>query len=48
MKLATYMRGGRESYGVVVAQAVVGSVEQAQELMAGSPDVVDGEVVEEQ
>ena len=32
----------------VVAQAVVGSVEQAKALMAGNSDVVDGEVVEEQ
>ena len=31
----------------VVAQAVVGSVEQAKALMAGQSDVVDGEVVEE-
>jgi len=32
----------------VVAQAVVGSVEQAKALMAGQSDVVDGEVVDEE
>ena len=36
------------AWAKLARNAVVGSVQQAQELMAGSSDVVDGEVVEEQ